>query len=230
MSTELSTIQNDDGFGSVPAETNSLIRGNLFRFVDGDYGASGDKRLNGHELIATSVATYWVKWIAKRPADIRKAEPGQRYPFREDLGDLDEARWELGLDGNPSDPWRDSRNLYLIDEVTGEEWTFTTSTAGGRRAVSELTRQIQNIRHGGHPRACPRVRLDSEKFKSKYGPRPRPKFTVTGWIGCEKPAQETPRLTQASRVAELIDDEIPFAWVAAVSLIPIVATIVSTVA
>src|SRR5262245_48953245 len=73
-------------------------------------------------------------------------------------------------------------NLYLVDQVTGEDYTFSTSSIGGRRAVEDLCRQIRNIRTS-HPRACPVVELKTEKMKTRFGLKPKPKFQVISWVG-----------------------------------------------
>ena len=99
------------------------------------------------------------------------------------LGDLDEADWEISkLTDKPEDPWHDTRYLYLIDPLTGMDFTFITDTTGGRRAVSDLKRQIRNIR-GANPNAVPLVELGSTMMPTRWGPKPRPEFRVIEWRG-----------------------------------------------
>src|SRR5262249_31542130 len=40
--------------------------------------------------------------------------------------------------GKPTDPWHDTRYLYLIGSNTGESFTLTTRSIGGRISVADL--------------------------------------------------------------------------------------------
>jgi hypothetical protein len=78
-------------------------------------------------------------------------------PPRESLGDMDESKWENGLDNKPSDPWTHQNYLPLADAVTREMFTFVTSTRSGRRAVGNLLRSYDRLRQAkpGHvPLVC----------------------------------------------------------------------------
>jgi hypothetical protein len=87
-------------------------------------------------------------------------------PTRESLGDLDEAKWEKGLDGTPQDPWQHHVYLPLQNSRTKEMLTFVTSSKTGRRAVGTL------LRHYGRlcrtkPGHVPVVGLRSGGFNHK---------------------------------------------------------------
>jgi hypothetical protein len=78
-------------------------------------------------------------------------------PARESLGDLDQSKWEKGLDGLPSDPWTQQMYLPLADLETKELFTFVTSSRSGRRAVGNLLRSYDRLRKAklGHvPIVC----------------------------------------------------------------------------
>ena len=66
-------------------------------------------------------------------------------PPRATLGDLDQATWELGLDGKPADPWQHHQYLVLQRTGTAEMFTFVTSTETGRRAVGNLLRHFRRM-------------------------------------------------------------------------------------
>ena len=50
------------------------------------------------------------------------------------LPDRDQSKWELGLDGEPADPWQHQMCLILQSPGTHELGTFATSSRTGRRA------------------------------------------------------------------------------------------------
>ena len=67
-------------------------------------------------------------------------------PPRETLGDTDESRWEIGLDGKPADPWQPTVYLLLENTETHELATFVTNSKTGRRAVAKLLRHYDRMR------------------------------------------------------------------------------------
>jgi len=58
--------------------------------------------------------------------------------LRSSLGDTDRTRWPTGDDGQPEDPWREGALLPLKNLKTGAEYTYSTSSVGGTRAVKHL--------------------------------------------------------------------------------------------
>ena len=56
-------------------------------------------------------------------------------PPRETLGNTDIAKWEIGLDGKPSDPWQHHVYLVLQRGDTTELFTYAASSLTGRRAT-----------------------------------------------------------------------------------------------
>jgi hypothetical protein len=194
-----------DGWATVPATGSGSIRGKLVKFTNGEFFV-GEELINGRELVAVGVLVAWVKWAGGRPAEIRETAPAHAHPHREALGDMDVTRWEKGLDGKPSDPWRDSRNLFLIDLRTGAEFTFTTASWGGRAAIEDLSRQIANVR-SAYPSAAPVVKLSVEKMKTRFGLKPKPVFEIVSWKSADNPAQK--KAPTKSLAAER-GDEFPF--------------------
>jgi hypothetical protein len=80
----------------------------------------------------------WVKFNG--PGEPPERDMGLLYdgftmPMRESLGDLDEEKWEKGLDGAPQDPWQHHMYLPLQNSRTKEMMTFVTSSKTGRRAT-----------------------------------------------------------------------------------------------
>ena len=108
-------------------------------------------------LVALATAAGWVKWQGGKPVEYRMRQPGVPMPARADLGDNDRAKWEFGPDGQPRDPWQNTHFVYLIDPQTAEEFTFSTSSWGGRDCVINLAGQIKRMRDK-YPDAVPRGR------------------------------------------------------------------------
>ena len=66
-------------------------------------------------------------------------------PSRDSLGDTDQAKWEMGLDGKPQDPWAHQVYLVLQRADSGELFTFVTSSITGRRAIGTLLRHYDRM-------------------------------------------------------------------------------------
>jgi hypothetical protein len=178
----MSTNNNEvDGFSVAERGGTNLIVGKMLKFNDRKYKADkADPLPDNIRLVAVDVITAWVNWHDGKPIEHRITKPGQVHPDRADLPDQDEATWERGLNGEPADPWRDTRYLRLIDPRTGQDFTFVTDSYGGRKAVGELKSQITNVRFA-YPGAVPVVELGSTMMKTGYGLKPRPEFIVVGW-------------------------------------------------
>jgi hypothetical protein len=171
-----------DGFTVAEKPGSNLIVGRMLKFtIDSKYKVDkADILPDNTTLVAIDVTTAWVKWDDDKPSEHRITQPGQGHPDRADLPDQDKATWKPALNGEPSDPWRDTRYLRLIDPRTGQDYTFVTDTYGGRKAVGDLKSQITNIRFA-YPGAVPVVRLASTMMKTSFGQKPRPEFKVVDW-------------------------------------------------
>jgi len=212
----------DDGWNDAAAEANErVIKGVLLKFADWNWtkGKESTPVAAGTRLVALSTAAGWVKWEGGKPIEYRTRESGRRLPDREELGDLNEADWEAGPDGKPRDPWQSTRFVHLVDPVTAEAYTFSTSAFGGRAAVSDLADQIQRMR-AAHPGAVPIVELHAAAMLTKFGRKSRPWFKVVEWRhggdGAVPPSNggTPPQLEHqsnaAAQTAQALDDEITF--------------------
>ena len=204
-------VMNTDGFAVQENSGASMIVGRMLKFIDGRFTVDKTETLPANTtLVAVSAVTVWVHWENNRPVEHRVTQPGQSHPYRDDLPDQDQTRWPLGLNNEPSDPWRDTRYLHLIDPNTGADFTFISDSFGGRRAVGDLKQQIANVR-SAHPAAVPLVQLASTMMKTRFGQKPRPDFKIVGWRG----KQDDVAATRAGKVAVIpggddMDDDIPF--------------------
>jgi hypothetical protein len=176
-------VANADGFAVQENAGASMIVGKMVKFLDGRFVVDKTEPLPATTtLVAVNAVTAWVHWEDSRPVEHRITQPGQSHPYRTDLPDQDETKWPPGLNDEPSDPWRDTRYLHLIDPNTGADYTFVTDSFGGRRAVGDLKQQIANVRMA-HPRAVPLVQLASTMMKTRFGQKARPDFKIVGWRG-----------------------------------------------
>src|SRR5258708_6260606 len=115
----ISIIQNNDGFSVPEKDGGSVIKGRMIKFNDGQYLIDKTESLPAEtKLVAVAVITAWVHWADGKPAEHLVTHPGEMHPEREDLADLDQSKWPLGLNGEPNDPWKDTRYLHLIDPLT----------------------------------------------------------------------------------------------------------------
>jgi len=185
---------NIDGWNDVAAEANArVLRGTLLKFADWNWtrGKETEPVKRGTQLVAIGTAAAWVKWKDGKPAETRLREPGTKMPEREELGDLDQAQWEVGPDNKPRDPWRNSRFVYLVDPHSAEALTFSTSSWGGREAVINLGDAIARMRLA-HPNAMPIVALEAAPMITRYGRKSKPTFKIVGWKAAGNAVPELP--------------------------------------
>jgi hypothetical protein len=183
MSNLISTSHNKvDGWG-VQEKGASLILGKLIKFSEGQYTVDKTEPLvPGSRFIANDVVTCWVFWDNGRPREHRVTQPGGYHPDRSEFGQLDKEEWPIGPGGEPSDPIRDTRYVHLIDQKTGQNYTFITDSFGGLRAVGDLKAAIMNVRTQ-QPTARPIIELGAVRWKTKHGQKLRPDFEIKGWLG-----------------------------------------------
>jgi hypothetical protein len=187
----------------------------LLKFKKGKFYIQDEEVPIGTEYVAhpSQLTLCWIKFSGGQVVDRRlgKAADGYRPPEREELGDLDESKWESGLDGKPKNPWSFQHLLPLEHPETGELVIFTTSSVGGEIGVKELVRAwAQRAKKGS--RALPIVKLATMDMNTrKYGAVPRPYFPVIAW---DAPPADDVKMNIADdaalSVAGELDDDIPF--------------------
>jgi hypothetical protein len=208
-----STQYATDGWNDTAAEAEArIIRGSLLKFADWKWFIGKSMEAvpvkEGRRLAATNCAAGWVKWEDGKPVEYRMREPGGRLPERGELGDNDQGKWEVGPDGHPRDPWQNTLFVYLIDPQTAEEFTYSTSSLGGRDCVINLAGQIKRIR-GKYSEAVPLVELGAAPMRTKYGSRSKPVLKVIDWLNTAPVVIEEPERQLAPPTAAM-DDDIPF--------------------
>jgi hypothetical protein len=186
----------------------SGVAGRLCRFKDGEYVTSEDGAAMDTEAdylaLCDQVRISWIKFNEGEAPERHGGllYDGYQLPRREELGDLDEATWPLGLNNAPEDPWKHSLELVLQNRTTLEMFTFSTMSATGRRAVGNLLKHFDRARRTD-PEYVPIIKLRTGGFKHKD---PRVGFVTTptfAVVGQSKRADApTPSVD--------LDDEIPF--------------------
>jgi hypothetical protein len=223
MTNELAVYENnDDGFSDAAEEhSENLLRGELLKCSDGHWlvGQESSRLPRDTRLVCVGIAAAWVRWSENRPVEHRIRKPGKRLPEREELGHLDKDDWESTPDGEPRDPWQNTRVAYFINPATAAVYTFSTTTYSGRPAVTGLGDQVMRMRIA-KPGVSPVVEFDSAPHKTKYGLKMKPILKVVGWvggsgegvdlkqIGKEKPATKG-NIVDVTATDDM-DDSIPF--------------------
>src|SRR5262249_10306077 len=85
----------------------------------------------------------WQKWWDGAPAghELGMQADGYRIPPRDSLGDNDESKWQLDSQGEPKNPWQEAALLPLLNPKTGDVFTYSTGSWGGRAAIGGLMKE-----------------------------------------------------------------------------------------
>ena len=190
----------------------SSIVGRLVKFSkDGVFTTAddGEPVSEDADFIALCDETLvgWIKFNGKdQPPDrvMGLLYSDFRMPMRDSLGDTDASQWESGLSGTPEDPWKSQACLVLQSVETRELLTFTTTSATGRRAISNLLRHYDRMQRT-NAEEVPVVKLKPGGFNHrKVGWVATPVFAVVGRVRRDSAAKPD------TSMAGEMNDEIPF--------------------
>ena len=168
-----------DGWDDAAKEASDrLIQGQILLFADWRYTAGKEREpvALGRRLIASSTLHYWRRWEGGKIVQHILRQPSKKLPERDALGYDDRNEWDIGLDGDPQDPWQETRSIMFEDPSTAGLYTFVTTSGGGRSAVVTLGDQISRVRY-----AVPLV-LQAAEMKTQHGPKSKPVFRVVQWL------------------------------------------------
>jgi hypothetical protein len=190
------------------------IVGRMIKFSkDGEFATTDDDAVISDDVDFTALVDQtligWIKFNGEgAPPDRHMGllYEGFMMPARESLGNLDQSKWEMGLDGKPQDPWSHQVYLVLQQGDSGELFTFVTSSITGRRAVGTLLRHYDRMQRT-HPDQYPVVRLKIGGFQHKDDRVGWVKTPVIAVVG------RTPKDSAAkpdSSIASDMNDQIPF--------------------
>src|SRR5262249_19127093 len=139
--------------------------------------------------VMDSLVVGWQRWQEQRPVAYRMGLLVEGFvpPPRAELGDTDEALWEVGDDGQARDPWQLTNYLQLVEPDNKDAlYTFTTSSKGGLGAIAKLCREYgRAVEREGRAEQLPVVRLDTGSYAHRdrsLGRIKFPQFAVVGWV------------------------------------------------
>jgi hypothetical protein len=138
------------------------------RFVTHDDGEPIPDNID-FVFLADQTLIGWIKFNGEGEPPDRKMGllyNGYIMEPRETLGSLDMTKWELGLDGQPADPWQHHIYAVLQHGSTAELFTYVTSSVTGRRAIGNLLRHYDRLQKS-HPDMYPVVRLKTGGFQHR---------------------------------------------------------------
>ena len=135
-------------------------------------------------VLADQTLAAWIKFRTRPGANCASAAcctPRLRAATREQLGDNDPTKWEIGkYSGGPEDPWKEEMMLVLKRPATMELLTFSTLNKTGRRAVGTLLKHYDRLQVSS-PGSYPVVRLKVGGYQdSRFGWVHAPNFVVVG--------------------------------------------------
>jgi hypothetical protein len=189
------------------------IVGRLIKFSkEGKFITSDDDEpINGDLnfiVLADQTLIGWIKFNGEGELPDRRMGllyDGFVMPQRQELGDDNEAEWELGLDGRPADPWQHHMYLVMQRVDTGGMFTFATPSKTGRRAVGNLLRHYNTMQRK-HPDMYPVVQLKTGGYQhrdDRVGWVNTPMFVVTGRTSKDDASKPAP-------LEEDMNDDVPF--------------------
>lgn len=171
------------------AVNRNRIVGELLKFNKGDWlaGQNNDELDAGTRMIAAmdELMIGWLKWEDGKPTDMKMGRVIEGFvpPSRKELGDTDEADWDVDDDGKPKDPWTLTNYLILKEEDGDQLYTFAPSSKGGIGCIGKLS-GIYGKAMRQKPDQFPIVelRFDAYNHPNKaYGRIKTPVLEVVGW-------------------------------------------------
>jgi hypothetical protein len=156
-------------------------------------GAQGIEVPIGTQLVAIlpEMLAGYVKWSDGELVEQALVPVTEAYDpkaLRVSLGDTDRDKWAQGEDGQHGDPWKEAAYLPLKNLKTGAEYTYSTSSLGGVRAVKKLVATYAwQLRAAPETTAnhLPVVELGARSYKHadrKRGTIFNPMLTGIDWV------------------------------------------------
>jgi hypothetical protein len=204
----------DDNYDPFAAYGDAAGKGSVrfLRYEKGSYywGKDDEEVAVGTRFVAnmSELQIGWQRWGIDPEKNDGKRRPlekrvvplvsGKAVAKREDLGFTDEALWERDKNGKAQDPWQRVNVLPLADPETGEQYEFSTSSAGGIGAVGKLCKAYAQKRVM-NPGKVPVIALNSGDYKHDvYGKVFHPILDLVGFVadpGADDTAAQQPALS-----------------------------------
>jgi hypothetical protein len=163
------------------------------------------------KLIVVELVRVVNKWPlqAGPPLDSIVIGPGQPWPNLKTWNEnCPQSEWRPNpyKPGELRGPWEAQRLLYLLDPVTLDTYTYTTTTLGGTRALHELARKITWMQRYRQAGVRPVVQLAKIWMPTRFGGRLRPHLQIVDWVAPGggtveiEPARARPLLTTGEKL------------------------------
>ncbi len=178
-------------------------------FVKGTFYAGADKvEVPLGTLYAADVDNLCAGWICWENGQVKDQLLGlvgaKEAPSRASMGNTDNALWPKDGDGVPQDPFKELRTLPIRNVETGQQFTLTTSSFYGNRALLNFVGHW-NAKRKANPDKLPILKIGAAKRPTTHwGDVDVPVFSLVEWRtvgeldGTAGPTQED------------LDDDIPF--------------------
>jgi hypothetical protein len=134
---------------------------------------------------------------------------------RSKLGDNDPTQWPLGLDGNPTDPWKEQFAIPMARNDAGGE--LYVLVARGVVAMNSVRSLLGRWRL--HPKRreglIPVIQVKNGTYFNKRfnDDRPKPEYVIVGWAtktGASPPESASTKQIEKPSLSEELNDEIGF--------------------
>jgi hypothetical protein len=194
---ELTNLQGRNYFEQFgDAVSQRVFTGRLLKFSKGDYlaGQDAEEIPEGTRVVAVmdTLETGWVKWWDNKPEKtiMGLVVDGYSPPRRSELGDTDEALWEVDAQsGKYRDPWALASQVVMqpLDWDGNDQdalFTFVTQSRGGLNAVGNLAKAY-GTKIRTDPDVYPVVELGVDAYDHQnrnFGRIKIPVFTIVNWV------------------------------------------------
>jgi len=193
----------DGGFGFVASSTaaSNIVP---LRFIKGQWLRGFDRAPEPPDLeyVALGASEAWQRLERDTPPQRIPRIPGELFPTRRELGDLDEGLWPK-FDNKPNDPWSLVNELLLADRQTGQFLGYTASSITARNVVADLCRLIEFQQRTRGKEARPVVKIGTATLNLRRGPVAVPRFDIVDWLGGAAAPELPPSKLQADLTAQL---------------------------
>jgi len=181
------TMTYDSGFtdwGGDDDYEGGPIKGDLVKFTDGVWG---NRKLGlviepTRELIVVSYAHFLQKWGPDRKSlreETRELAPGEKIDLKALNDSVPRKEWIKTFDGKSTEgPYKKPTFVYLVDERTGEAFSFVTDTAGGGRCVRELKDKVRLTQRLRGADVLPVVTCSTKPMNTQYGIKQARHFVI----------------------------------------------------
>ena len=176
-----------------------VTRGTVARWSATTGWVDRDGLLLPDTMLVVGYTTVLRRWKDKKPEYITEQPLSDPKVLN---GAIPVEEWEIGLDSNPTPPWKLTYVIYFVDLKTGALFTYAHDTYGAMLCFNNLEDAISMMRLLRGEHVLPIVHLEKRQWKSrKYGMQTRPHLQPIEW---RTPGGGGPKLAPQSPPPQLI--------------------------